>query len=256
MRNLMKCEMLKIRKSFPLKVLFLLMFVLSLVSSISSLSYIDSPLANEFEIAFTGYDAFFSSMRDMPTITIIGIIVIGILICSDFENRTIQTEIAAGYSRTSVLLSKTLSFGIAYALVFLPYPLGRLIFQSIFIDFGPAITVGVLLKMVGTFITIVLIGMALDGVVILFAFILRKSIIVMGIGFVLVVLGGNALLSFGVSNPALGTILGKTPIGLFKTLAVTNYEPTVVLQAAIICAVCIGAFVALTYAFFRKAELK
>ena len=114
MFNLIRCEMIKLSKSLPIKIMFLLMAALSFVSSISSFNYVGSEHAEELEIALTGFDAFFSSLRDMPTITVIGILIVGILICNDFENRTIQTEIAAGHSRTAIMFSKILAFGIAY----------------------------------------------------------------------------------------------------------------------------------------------
>ena len=80
MFNLIRCEMIKLSKSLPLKIMFLLMAALSIVSSISSFNYVGSEHAEELEIALTGFDAFFSSLRDMPTITVIGILIVGILI--------------------------------------------------------------------------------------------------------------------------------------------------------------------------------
>ncbi len=256
MYNLVKCELLKLQKSLPLKILFLLMLGFSVVSSLSSLSYVDSQLAKQLEIALSGYDAFFSSLRDMPTIAMIGMIVVGLLICNDFENRTMQTEISAGHSRATILISKVFALAIAYFIVYLPYPLGRAILQGIFIEFAPVVTVGMLVKMFATFTSIILVGLAVNSIVILMAFILRKSIIVIGISYVLVVLGGSALMSFGVSNPAFGALLGKTPVGLFKTMAIANYEPFVLIQAVVISTICIVCAVAITYSLFRKAELK
>jgi ABC-2 type transport system permease protein len=256
MFNLIKCEMFKLRKSMPLKILFLLMFGLSIVTSLSSLSYVDSPLAEEMGVALNGYDAFFSSLRDLPTIAMIGIIVIGFIICNDFENRTIQTEISAGHSRAAILFSKIISLSIAYFVVYLPYPLGRAIFQGVLIKFASLVTAGMFIKMLAAFVSIILVGLALDSIIILLAFILRKSILVMGIGLLFVVLGGTAIMSFGVSNPAFGALLEKTPVGLFKALAIANYEPSALLQATIISLFCIGCVLCVTYALFRKAELK
>lgn len=256
MKKLIKAEMMKLFKSFPLKIIFLIMLALSFVTSISSLSYIGSPNLEVMEIALNGYDAFLSSLRDTPTIAIIGIIVIGLLVCNDFENRTIQMEIAAGHSRLAILFSKIISIEIAYALVFLPYPLGRAILQGVFISFGTQITIGIIFKMIIVFVTIILVGTAMNGLAILLAFVIRKSVIVMGVSFVLVVLGGNALLSFSYSNPTMGQFLAKTPLGLCKALAAGNYSSQLLLQAVSVSLICIGIFTALTYLLFRKAELK
>ena len=256
MFNLIRCEMIKLSKSLPLKIMFLLMAALSIVSSISSFNYVGSEHAEELEIALTGFDAFFSSLRDMPTITVIGILIVGILICNDFENRTIQTEIAAGHSRTAIMFSKILAFGIAYCLVFLPYPLGRAVFQGIFIQFGTSITADVIFKMLVVFLTIILNAMAINGLTLFLAFIVRKPMIVMGGSCVLIVLGGNALMSIGAANYEIGRLLEKTPLGAFKELALCGYASINLLQSAFVSVLCIIAVIAVTHIFFRKAELK
>ena len=256
MINLMKSEILKVRKSIPIKVLLLLMFGLSVVSSLSSLNYVGSPYAEEMEIALGGFDAFFSSLRDMPTITMIGIIIAGVLICADFDNRTIQAEIAAGHGRFKILFSKMISFGIAYLFVLLPYPLGRAVFQGVLIEFGQAVTTSAIIEMFMGFLVVVLVGMALNGLTILLSFVVQKSLIVIGASFVLLVLGGNALLSFGIANLQIGAFLAKTPLGFFKELALQDYAPAALFTAASISIACIIAMVALTYLLFRKAELK
>ena len=256
MNRLLKSEMMKLLKSLPIKILFLLMLGLSVVTSLSSLNYVGSPNAEVMEIALYGYDAFFSSLRDTPTIAIIGIIIIGLIVCSDFENRTIPMEIAAGYSRSQVLFSKLVAVSFAYVLVLLPYPVGRAILQGIFIGFGVPVSFPIIIQMLSAFLVVAVVGIAMNGITILISFIVRKTIIVVGIGFVLVVLGGNALLSFGVANPSLGAILSKTPLGLIKALAVENYSANLLLFALLSGIGCIGVFVLTTHLLFVKSELK
>lgn len=256
MFNLLRSEVLKMRKSLPIKIILLLMFGVSIITSLSSLNYVGSPYAEEMEIALDGFDAFFSSLRDMPTITMIGIIVAGVLICTDFDNRTIQTEIAAGHGRFKILLSKVISFGVAYFMVLLPYPLGRAIFQGVLIQFGQAVTISTFWEMFIGFSTVVLVGMALNSVTIMLSFVIQKNIIVIGVSFILLVLGGNALLSFGIANSHIGAFLAKTPLGFFKELALQNYAPTALFTAASVSVIYIVTMVTLTYLLFRKAELK
>lgn len=256
MNKLLKGEMMKLLKSFPLKILFLLMLGLSVITTLSSMSYVGNPNAEIMEVALYGYSAFLSSLRDTPTIGIIGVIVIGLLVCGDFENRTIQMEIAAGYSRSQILFSKLFAVSIAYVLVFLPYPLGRAILQGIFIGFGVPVTLGAIANMLGVFLVVIAVGMAINGLTFLIAFMLRKTVIVMGVGFVLVILGGSAALSFSITNPGLGAILAKTPLGLLKALAVAEYAPVLLLQALSISIVCVLVFMGITNMLFCKAELK
>jgi ABC-2 type transport system permease protein len=256
MMNLLKGEFQKARKSLPLRILLLLIVMLAAVSSLSSLIYVSSPRAEEMEIPLAGYDAFFVSLRDMPTIVMIGIIVAGVLVCADFDNRTIQVEIAAGHGRLHILLSKLIAFGIIYFLIYLPCPLGRTILQSMFIRFGPAVSAGTLLHMLGGLLTVILIGIALNSLTILLSFLVQKSMIVIGASFLLLVLGGNALLSFGVANAQLGRALALTPLGLFGELSAMRYAPEVLLTAAAISAACIAVMTTITYLLFKKAELK
>lgn len=97
MYNLMKCEVMKLKRSLPLRILSGLMLIFAAVTSLSSLSYVGSPYQREMEIALTANDAFFSSLRDMPTIVMIERSS-RFVICADFENRATQSEIAAGHA--------------------------------------------------------------------------------------------------------------------------------------------------------------
>lgn len=232
MSNLIQCEMMKLRKSVPLRILFLLMLALGLVSSMSSLSYVNSPVQQELEIALHGCDAFFSSLRDMPTIVMIGVLVLVFVVTNDFENRTIQAAICAGHSRTAILISKMLAFAVGYLAVYLPYPLIRAIVQGMLMGFGAPVSAALIFKMAASLIVILLSGMAVNSVVFWLAFTVRRSILVVGAGFVIVVLGTTALMSFAYSLPQLGSLLAYTPIGFFRELALGNYTPALLGRAA------------------------
>ncbi len=256
MYNLMKCEIMKLKRSLPLKILAALMLIFSAVTSLSSLSYVGSPYQRELEIALSGYDAFFSSLRDMPTIVMIGTIIIAFVVCADFENRAIQSEIAAGHSRLSVLLSKLFAFSLAYLVAYLPYPVGRAVLQGVLIEFGAPLSAGVLLRMLTAFLTVLLSAIAANGAVFLLAFALRRSILVTGIGFVAVVLGGTAFMSFTYSLPALSALADHVPAGFFRALAAHGYRPETLLRVAALGLLYIGAAAGITYGLFRRAELK
>ena len=90
MNRLLKSEMSKLTRARPLHLIALLMLALSVVTSLSCLSYVNSPKAEELEIVFHGYDAFFSSLKDTPTISVLAALAISIVVCGDFENRTTQ----------------------------------------------------------------------------------------------------------------------------------------------------------------------
>ena len=57
MNRLLKSEMTKLTRARPLHLIALLMLALSVVTSLSCLSYVNSPQAEELEIVFYGYAA-------------------------------------------------------------------------------------------------------------------------------------------------------------------------------------------------------
>lgn len=256
MQNLLKAELKKLFHSLPLKIAMTAMLALSFVTALSSMSYKGSPLREELEIALGGYEAFLASLRDTPLLILLGIIALGVVVCSDFDNRTIQAEIYAGHGRSQIVISKFIAMSIGYTVLLLPYPVGRLIFQSAFYGFGPMVSASTVFKLLPIFAVYVLIGLALASIGILLAFTIRKTVVVIASSIVLVLLGGNALLSFGGSIPPLGDLLAKTPLGLGKWLFAMDYAAADLWLAAAVCAATIILMCLLTSAAFGKAELK
>lgn len=256
MRSLLKAELKKLRHSLPLKITMAAMLALAFVTALSSMSYQGSPLQEEMDIVLGGYDAFLVSLRDTPLLVLLGVIALGIVVCGDFDNRTIQAEIYAGHARGAIVVSKFLAMLTGYTLLLLPYPAGRLIFQSMFYGFGEAVSLAAAGRLLAVFAVSVLLGLALASVGILLAFWIRKTVLVLAASIVLVLLGGNALLSFGVSIPALGAVLAKTPLGLGKSLAAAGYPAADLGLAAAVCAATVLLLCLLTALVFRRAELK
>ncbi|MGI6104772.1 MAG: ABC transporter permease [Raoultibacter sp.] len=256
MINLMKAEFLKLKKSLPFKLVVLAMLVLSIVAAFSSLSYVGSPSAEELEMVFSGYEAFFVSLRDTTTIAMLGVLLVGIVVCSDFDNRTIQAEISSGHKRISVLLSKYVVFFVALFIAVFPYPFMRAILQGLLIGLGIELSLGVIFHMLLSCITVVFVSTALISISILFAFVLRNTIITVVASLVLIVLGGNALLSFGISIPALGNVLARTPLGLGKDLYENGYAAPDLFLALGVSVIVIVVMIVVTQLFFRRAELK
>lgn len=256
MNRLLKSEMTKLTKSRPLHLIALLMLALSVVTSLSCLSYVNSPRAEEMQIVFYGYDAFFSSLKDTPTISILAVLAIAIVICGDFENRTTQLKIVIGYHRAPIFFSKLIAAAAADVILLLPYVLGRMALQSVLLGFGHTVTVSTIANMAAAFFTAVLTGIAINGITLILAFLLRKTVLVVGAGFCLVLLGGNALVSFGVSTPWFGGLLSNTPLGLLRAMDAASYAPAMIGKAFAISLVWIVGFAVLTCWMFQNAELK
>ncbi len=256
MNRLLKSEMSKLTRARPLHLIALLMLVLSVVTSLSCLSYVNSPKAEELEIVFYGYDAFFSSLKDTPTISVLAALAISIVVCGDFENRTTQLKIVVGYHRAPIFFSKLIAAAAADVILLLPYVLGRTVLQSVLLGFGHPFTLEAAANMAAAFFAAVLTGIAINGITFILAFLLRKTVLVVAAGFCLVLLGGNALVSFGVSTPWFGRLLANTPLGLLRAMDAAAYAPAMVGKAFGISMVWIAAFALLTCRIFQKAELK
>lgn len=256
MSNLLKAEWKKLAHSFPLKIAAAAMLALSFVTALSSLSYRGSALQQEMEIVLDGYGAFLVSLRDTPLLILLGIIALAIVVCGDFDNRTIQAEICAGHARGQIVVSKFIAMMMAYTALLLPYPAGRLIFQSIFYGFGRPVSAAVVMQLLAVFAVYMLIGLALASAGVLLAFAVRKTIVVIAGSILILLLGGNALLSFGVSIPQLGAVLDRTPLGLAKSLFACGYPAGDLGMAAAVCAGMILVMCLLTALVFRKAELR
>lgn len=256
MNRLLRSELTKLSKSRLLGLIALLMLALSAVTALSCLSYLGSPQAEELEIVFHGYDAFFSALRDTPTISLLALLAISIVVCGDFDNRTTQLKIAVGCRRTPIFFSKLAAVAAADGMLLLPYVLGRALLQGLLLGFGRPVTPAALAQMAGAFMTAVLTGISINGITLVLAFTLRRTVLVVGAGFCLVLLGGSALTSVGVSTPWFGRLLASTPLGLPRAMAQASYAPGAVGRAFMISAVWLLGFALLTSQLFRRAELK
>ncbi len=257
MVKLFNIELKKLIKSKSILVIATLMCVLSLITSFSTLNYKDNMQRAELlEIPLKGLDAFYSSMRDMPTIVFLGILVIGIVFCSEFENGFMQTAITIGYSRLTILIAKFFSMFIAYCLVFLPYPVGRLVFQSLLNGFGDSMDLSIFLNIIMVFIVIISIGFSLNCITIILSLCIKKSIFVMGTSFVILILGGNALLAMAHANVGLSSVVRQTPLAFFKVLAVNEYQWGGLHYTGCISLCIILITLAISTAIFQKMDIR
>ncbi|WP_066712421.1 ABC transporter permease [Clostridium sp. Marseille-P299] len=114
MINLVHAELYKLKKTFSFKVLLgittVSAVIMSIIASLISLGKMDVSMSG---IGFL--------LSDMSMISILGAVISGVIISGDFENKTIHDAITNGYSRTKVILSKTIIFSISIALLLLPY---------------------------------------------------------------------------------------------------------------------------------------
>lgn len=230
------------------------MVALSLITAISVRSYEGNPLAEEYEIIFKGAEAYYSSLTDAPILASLAIFVIAILICNDFSNRYIQTAISSGYGRKQILLSKFISVSFAFFVVLLPYPLVRTLVQSTLYGFGQPFNAQVLIKLVLDYFLMVLVVLALSGIVFVLAYRLKWTVLVIGISFLILVLGNSIFQSIALVNKSFMNIWVKTPLGLIFFLKTNLFSPHSALIAFVISMITIILALLISFYFFNKDE--
>lgn len=265
MLNLVHAEFYKLQKSIGLKICFLL----SCISG-ASLIYISHCIAigsMGIEVKSTA-----SGLTEIVIVSLLGSLMTGILICSDFETKSIHDAVACANGRMSVVLSKTLMYIIYMIMLLLPYMVATLIgfcsgakfstpfVASVYIQMlsdvtGKSVAAGTVGKIILISLVSMIVSAARLSVCIPVAFKIRKPVAVLAIGFAF-----NALIDLVIglfkNVPVISDILTFTPFSR-KFILVTVHTTTGILIKAVICSIIFIAVMAVvTYISFKKDEIK
>lgn len=256
MKQLVYCELLKAKKSSGFRIVLGIVFLLAVAISLSSISFKSADVTERMDVATSGIDAFFVALRDLPIYMIIGVLLVSIVICGDFENRLIQAEISSGNSRTHVFLSKVIAVALLFSIVSFFYPFTRLLVQGVFGSFGITLSLSVVLLLLLYYLTSVFIYLSLLSICFLLAFVIQKSTVVIAFGILLLVVGSSAISAFGVAFPKIGQILLYTPFGMNRALFDAGLNPMCMLTLIGLSLTYLALFLGVTNILFQKAELK
>ena len=260
MINLIHAEFYKLRKSTALKICFLITAVCAVVLG---------GLANGIEKGTVDVPvSSLSGLSDIFIMSVIGTLMASILICSDFESKNIHDAISCG--RRSIILSKTVAYIYVIAILLLPYALVGFIGYITKGQYNDALPYSTYLTLmantkgaevdagnIGKAIEILLINVLLYAARFSFclpiAFKVRKAIVVTVIGVVVGFLSDffvNILSKVAV----LDTILDFTPFSYQMITMDMNQSELV--KILLVSVVFIGVMVWLSYALFKKDEIK
>lgn len=114
MIDLIKADIYKMTKSFFIKILI----GISAISAGLMLTYAHLIATGSMDIQNTGIASFFA---DSQIFTLLGCVIIGMFLCSDFEYKIIENSISSGHSRSAVVVSKVISLVILVLNLMLPY---------------------------------------------------------------------------------------------------------------------------------------
>lgn len=266
MINLIRSDLYKLQKSKPIKILFLMMWIAAGVVAV--VSYLMAQGKVGFELSGP-----ISGLTDIMMVAIVGPFLAGVYICGDFDNKTINDAISScGRSRGAVVLAKSVVYYLLVMLMLVPYavvtviafatgaefsqPFANSVFLSILansssLDFS-AVVFG---KMLVIMLVMMIAYAAEMSVCVLLAFLLRRSSLVIFIGFgailVLQILGG-----IGTKFEIVENILSYTPFSVGSASLTMDAETNVILKALGVSLLFVSWLMSITNATFRKSEIK
>ncbi|MBD2870337.1 ABC transporter permease [Paenibacillus arenilitoris] len=265
MLNLIQADLYKLRKSRAIKVLLAMTTVSATVMAV--MAYLIPQ--GQIDASMTGIGFMFS---DMNMISILGGVIAGILICGDFDNKTIQDAIASGFGRAAIVIGKAAVLGVAVALVLLPYavvtavalgtghPFGM---ENVALGFlhlltaegGSAFAAADIWKTVFIILTLLLVYAAQLSICVPLAFLLRKPIFVVAIYYGFSILCAQ-LMRLGDGSHWFGSLFSSTPYGGRHAFMSLETGAGDMLATAVVSFMFMIVTTAVTYAAFRRAELK
>lgn len=266
MMNLIKADFYKINRSIIYKILFIVSAVCAVITTIVSHS-VD---AGNMDMASAASTAM---LTDVVMLNLINCVMAGQLICGDFENKLIQSALTGTGSRLTLVCAKMATYTALVGIMSLPYALCTLIgtamqsgfcapfsastylkmlFDATSADFSAAM----LLKYLVICVIMMLVYTAQAGIVFLLGFLIKnKPLIVTAFGFVIsTIIGMTSSLIAGDSTA--DKLLEFTPYGADVYALGNDSTAGTLVKVTLICLAFIAAYTAISYAAFKKAEVK
>lgn len=266
MINLIQSDFYKLSKSRTIKILFIIMWIAAGV--VASVSYLMAQGKVGYELSGP-----ISGLTDIMMVAIVGPFLAGIYICTDFDNKSINDAISScGSSRMTVIMSKALVYYLLVILMLVPYavvtvigfasgaefskPFAASVFLSILANpTHLSFTASVFGKMVAIMLVMMITYASEMTVCVFLSFILRKSSLVIFIGFVIIlvlqILGG-----LGTKVEVVEQILSYTPFSIGNTVLTMDAGVYVILKSLGISLLFIVWLLSITNGAFRKSEIK
>lgn len=193
MLSLMRGEWYQARKSFAVRLVLVCTIIVGVWFERMAQEYYIAN--NQLEYATVG-GCLCSMMQDTAMCLLYASVFAGLMIGGAFENRTIQSEICSGKKRTYVYLAKMVMYLLVVTVLSLAYWFSGAVVIGLRYGLGTSELIGNLSKpeyLVGMVIACVLANMSLSAICGMIGFMIRKTGVVMGVCFALILAGGNLL---------------------------------------------------------------
>ncbi|WP_150267246.1 ABC transporter permease [Paenibacillus tepidiphilus] len=263
MFNLIRADVFKLRKSAALKWILLVACLSTAV--MATLAYLIPQ--GQLDDRLSGVGFLFS---DINIISILGAITASILICGDYDNKTLHHAVAAGASRRAIIGGKMAVYSCAILLTLLPYAVivstllafgGEFGMGSASIGFlhlltsGNELTGAGLGKLLAVSLTLALVYIAQLSICLPLALLLKRPVFVVALYNAFNAMTGQ-LLAFSSADSGFGRIFARTPYGgkyIFSTL---ETAPGDLLEGIAVSLIYTAAMAGVAWLIFRKAEIK
>lgn len=265
MLNLIQADLFKLRKSMSIKILL----GISTAGAAFMVWFAYMISQGNMEASMAGIGFMFS---DVNMISILGAIIAGIIICGDFENKTIHDSIANGSSRRSVVLSKASLLALCLVFLLLPYAIiigaalstgSEFSMGSMSVGFlhflttesGTAWDAANIWKMLAVMLTMIIVYIGQLSICVPLAFLLKKPVFVVGIYYGISFLSGQ-LLALSQSSPVIDRIFSLTPYGGNHSFVTLETGAGDMFKAIAISLIFFAVMITVTYSLFRRSEIK
>lgn len=202
-----------------------------------------------------------SLFTEPQMIALLGSMLAGIVLCTDFDNKQIESAVSVGHSRSSIAAGKMISLLMLTALIYLPYILVMFILPLTnleFMNFLPTPVLNTIAEDSGFPNTLVVASTTLLllfsqlTISILYMFLLKKPVLVIAATYMTILILGP----ISNLNDTLSSIMSYTPYGVGIAEFNAEVDPGFILESIVIAVVFILIIYALTWIIFRKDEVK
>ncbi len=267
MINLIKADFYKIHRSVIYKVLFIIMALCGVSTTLVS-HFIGT---GDMDIASASSAGL---LTDVVMLNLVSCIVAGQLVCGDFENKLIQSALTGTSGRFTLVCSKMITYTILVGVMALPYALCAIIGWATGAQFGAPYSASVYLKILSETATVdfsvaallkyiaiaaimALTYTAQTAFVFMLAFIFKnKALIVTAVGFIVCTFIGMTSSLFSQNSEAVEKAISCTPFGKDAYTMCNSTEAGTMLKVLLVAVAYLAVFTCLTYATFKKAEIK
>ncbi len=264
MGKLFKIEMKKLQKSTAMKVMVIVAAALGILGvAVYVLLDVLAEGTLEGTLGLSGYNMAVTMSYGDSDVLLMVIILMAVLIGGDFSARTLQTQVAAGFGRFKIILSRFISGIIAYIILFVEYFVitvgGITIMYGWGEDMFSKVGMEHLGEIAGNLGMTFVMAVTMWAIYMLFIFLLKNVGGSIGVCVPVMLFGTSILQTVMMLNEDAADVLSFTPFGQEYQFAMSMYpvyDDVNVTKFILVCVVWLAAFVALNFLTFRKSELK